>query len=193
MTQEVVNTVEFGADKLHFAEYDDSNNTYKNIERIKGLVTIKLKSKSNDLKLHADDGVYFTLVNNNGYEGELEIYNFDNEFKINYLGYKKDGNGVLVEPAVFFPKTYALLFKIQGDKKDRHTTLYNVTFSKTDTTHKTVDDKIDVEALKIEFKATPIEFSNFEGKVVQASSTNPTRTAKWFTKVYIPSTSPTEA
>lgn len=189
---EVTNILEFGIENLHLAELQEGG-TYDAPQHIKGVVNVKLKSKIDTLTLYADNGTYASLTNNNGYEGDMEIYNFDNEFKIKYLGYVKDGNGILVEPAIFYPKPYAMLFKIQGDKQDRCTVLYNVTFTKTDVEHKTIEEKINVETLKINIKATPVSVTGFSKKVVQSSTTDTARTAKWFTKVYTPSDSPSEA
>lgn len=189
MSTEVKNTVEFGLENLHFAEFEKEKNTYKAPEKVAGAVSLKIKSKVSEIKLHADNGVYFSLINNNGYDGDLEIYNFDDEFKIKYLGYKKDGNGILVEPAIILQKTFALLFKTIGDKQDRVTILYKVTLGKPDFEVKTIEDKVDVEVMKIPVNISPIEFEGYtNGKVIQSSTIDVKRKAKWFEKVYTPST-----
>lgn len=182
-----VNTVEFGIENLHIAEFNEDGVSYKTPVAVKGTVEIKLKKKIEDVTLYADNGVYFSLNANNGYEGELSIYNFDDEFKINYFGYKKDANGVLVEPNILYPKPVALLFKIKGDKEDRATVLFNCVFGKPDSNFKTIEDKLEVEALNVEFKAVPVEFPKFDDKVIQASTVDKDKKKTWFTKVYIPS------
>ena len=65
--------------------------------------------------------------------------------------------------------------------------LYNCTFEKPDFEWKTLEDKLDVQVMKIKFKATPKAFENFDKKVVQSSTTNEELKKTWFTKVYIPS------
>lgn len=180
------NKIEFGVENLHLAILKDEK-TYETPEHIVGTVNIKLNAKG-DLKIiYADNGVYFSLASNNGYEGELQIYNFTDDFKEKYFGFIKDGNGVLVEPSVLNPKPVAMAFKILGDEKDRVSVLYNCTFQKPDFEWKTLEDKLNVQVMKIKFKATPKAFENFDKKVVQSSTTNEELKKTWFTKVYIPS------
>ena len=75
------NVVEFGLENLHIAEYDETAGTYKKPEHVPNVVSLKLKNKMEQINLYADDGVFFSLINNNGYTGDLEIYNFDDDFK----------------------------------------------------------------------------------------------------------------
>lgn len=180
------NVVEFGLENLHIAEYDETAGTYKKPEKVPNVVSLKLKNKMEQINLYADDGVFFSLINNNGYTGDLEIYNFDDDFKEKYLGFKKDKNGVLFEPSVIVQKSFALLFKILGDKSDRCTVLYKVALGKGEVELKTKADKTEIKVLKIPIIATPAEFKDFDGKVVQASTIDKDKKASWFTTVYVP-------
>lgn len=184
---ETKNKVEFGVENLHIAILNDSNGTYGTPEKAVGTVQIKLSGKGERKALYADNGVFHALVSNDGYEGELEIYNFNDDFKVKYLGFEQDGNGALIEPSILNPKKLAMLFKILGDEKDRCSVLYNCIFEKPDLEYKTIEDKIDVQVLKIKFKASAKEFADFGKKIVQASTIDDKIKKNWFTEVYIPS------
>lgn len=180
------NTIEFGIENLHIAILNKENATFGAPESIPGTVGLKLSGKMEEIKIFADNGVLFQASNNTGYEGELEIYNFDDDFKVKYLGFEKDKNGVLVEPEIIIPKNLALLFKVLGDSKDRVSVLYNVTFEKPDYEVKTLQGKIEVQVMKLKLKAIPLKFADYDKKLIQASTIDDTKKATWFTEVYKP-------
>jgi phage major tail protein, phi13 family len=180
------NIVEFGVENLHLATLKDDGE-FDTPVHIKGTSKIKLSGKGDTKIIYADNGTFYTISSNTGYEGELEIYNFDDDFKKKYLGFKEDANGILIEPSILKPANLAMQFKILGDVKDRVSVLYNCIFEKPDIELKTVEEKIDVEVMKIKFKARPKKFEDFEYKIVQASTLNEKAKETWFTKVYTPS------
>lgn len=180
------NIVEFGVENLHLATLKNDGE-FDTPVNIKGTSKIKLSGKGDSKIIYADNGTFYVISSNTGYEGELEIYNFDDDFKIKYLGFKRDGNGILLEPSILKPVSLAMAFKILGDVKDRVSVLYNCIFEKPDIELKTVEEKIDVEVMKIKFKARPKEFQDFDEKIVQASTLNDKAKETWFTKIYTPS------
>lgn len=180
------NIVEFGVENLHLATLKNDGE-FDTPVNIKGTSKIKLSGKGDSKIIYADNGTFYVISSNTGYEGELEIYNFDDDFKIKYLGFKRDGNGILLEPSILKPVSLAMAFKILGDVKDRVSVLYNCIFEKPDIELKTVEEKIDVEVMKIKFKARPKEFQDFDEKIVQASTLNDEAKKTWFTKIYTPS------
>lgn len=180
------NIVEFGVENLHLAT-SKNDGEFDTPVNIKGTSKIKLSGKGDSKIIYADNGTFYVISSNTGYEGELEIYNFDDDFKIKYLGFKRDGNGILLEPSILKPVSLAMAFKILGDVKDRVSVLYNCIFEKPDIELKTVEEKIDVEVMKIKFKARPKEFQDYDEKIVQASTLNEKAKETWFTKIYTPS------
>lgn len=180
------NIVEFGVENLHLATLKNDGE-FDTPLNIKGTSKIKLSGKGDSKIIYADNGTFYVISSNTGYEGELEIYNFDDDFKIKYLGFKRDGNGILLEPSILKPVSLAMAFKILGDVKDRVSVLYNCIFEKPDIELKTVEEKIEVEVMKIKFKARPKEFQDFDEKIVQASTLNDKAKETWFTKIYTPS------
>jgi phi13 family phage major tail protein len=180
------NIVEFGVENLHLATLKDDGEFDAPVN-IKGTSKIKLSGKGDSKNIYADNGTFYVISSNTGYEGELEIYNFDDDFKIKYLGFKKDANGILLEPSILKPVSLAMAFKILGDVKDRVSVLYNCYLEKPDIELKTIEDKIDVEVMKIKFKARPKKFKDYDEKIVQASTLNDKAKETWFTKIYTPS------
>lgn len=180
------NIVEFGVENLHLATLKNDGE-FDTPVNIKGTSKIKLSGKGDSKIIYADNGTFYVISSNTGYEGELEIYNFDDDFKIKYLGFKRDGNGILLEPSILKPVSLAMAFKILGDVKDRVSVLYNCIFEKPDIELKTVEEKIDVEVMKIKFKARSKEFQDYDEKIVQASTLNEKAKETWFTKIYTPS------
>ena len=180
------NIVEFGVENLHLATLKNDGE-FDTPVNIKGTSKIKLSGKGDSKIIYADNGTFYVISSNTGYEGELEIYNFDDDFKIKYLGFKRDGKWILLEPSILKPVSLAMAFKILGDVKDRVSVLYNCIFEKPDIELKTVEEKIDVEVMKIKFKARPKEFQDYDEKIVQASTLNEKAKETWFTKIYTPS------
>lgn len=179
----VENKLEFGCESLHFAKLLSSGE-YEKPELIEGLASMTLTSKLTKKQIFADNKVYFEISKNTGYEIELEIYMYKDTIREKYFGFVKDQNGVICEPDVIVPVQLALLFKVRGDKKDRVSCLYNVTFEKPDISHKTLEEDIEVEVLKIKGTATPKEFGT--KNIIQASTIDDAKKTAWFTTVYKP-------
>ena len=119
------NIVEFGVENLHLATLKNDGE-FDTPVNIKGTSKIKLSGKGDSKIIYADNGTFYVISSNTGYEGELEIYNFDDDFKIKYLGFKRDGNGILLEPSILKPVSLAMAFKILRDIKDRVSVLYMI-------------------------------------------------------------------
>lgn len=179
-----INKVEFGVSDLIFYE-EKADGTYGEPFAVKGTTEITLSSKSEKTELYADNGIFHVFASNNGYEGELSIYNFDDNLKVMLFGFEKDANGNLVEPSVLIPKKFGISFKIQGDVKKRASVLYSCTFEKPDSSYKTVEDKPNVEVLKCKFKASPKQFANGKS-YVQLSTTTEKYVTQLATKIVLP-------
>ena len=71
------NKVKFGLNKVHYAKimsFDDEGiPTYATPVRIPGAVSLSIDASGEAENFYADNGVYYVINNNAGYEGDLEI------------------------------------------------------------------------------------------------------------------------
>lgn len=72
-------------------------------------------------KQRPDGYAYYTISNNMGYEGDLEIAMVPEAFRVDVLKESLDANKVLVENANVETANFALMFEFDGGvKKVRH-------------------------------------------------------------------------
>lgn len=128
----MANKVKYGLKNVHYAVITDNNGeiTYDTPKPIPGAVNLTLSPRGERTEFYADDMLYYTASTNDGYEGDLEVALFPDEFKKDVLGYKEDANGVLFEDANAKPKNFALLFEFNGDKNAVRHISYNVSPSR---------------------------------------------------------------
>ena len=74
---------------------------------------------------YADGIQYYTINNNMGYDGELELALIPESFRRDILHETADKNKVLIEDANSETENFALLFEFDGDKKKIRHVLYN--------------------------------------------------------------------
>ena len=114
----MANKVKYGLKNVHYAVITENNGeiTYDTPKSIPGAVNLTLSPRGERTDFYADDMLYYTASTNDGYEGDLEVALFPDEFKKDVLGYKEDANGVL--------------FEFSGDKNAVRHVLYNVSPSR---------------------------------------------------------------
>lgn len=112
------NKVKFGLNKVHYAKItswtDDGVPTFATPVRIPGAVSLSIDASGGADNFYADNGVYYVINNNSGYEGDLEIALVTTDFATEILGEKLDNNGVLVESNDAELEEFALLFEFEG-------------------------------------------------------------------------------
>lgn len=129
MPENKENKVTFGLKNAHFAvienETEDSV-TYGTPIRIPGAVEISLEPRGEMTEFYADDILYYTAQNNQGYDGTLNIANILDKFTIDCLGEEQDEEDkVITEKSNKEGKKFALLFEFDGDIKATRHVLYN--------------------------------------------------------------------
>lgn len=79
---------------------------------------------------YADGYAYYTVSNNMGYEGNLELAMALESFRTDVLKEELDENKVLIENANVETANFALLFEFDGDQKKIRHVLYNCAASR---------------------------------------------------------------
>ena len=96
-----------------------------------GGIELTFEPKGELTEFYADDMVYYSADNNQGYDGTLGIANIPEQFAIDVLGEQLDEtDGVLNEVANAKRKSFALLFEFDGDVKATRHIMYNCSASR---------------------------------------------------------------
>lgn len=177
--------VKFGLKNAYYAPITEGENgaeTYGTPVAIPGAVSMSLSPSGDNTEFYADDGLYFSDENNNGYEGTMEFALIPDDFKIACLGMTKDTNGVIIENATAINSPFALLCEITGDEKGRRFVFYRCMASRPDIGANTKGESAEVQTETLNLTIRP----NNNG-VVKASTTADTQTAtynSWYSDVY---------
>lgn len=180
-----MNKVKFGFKNCFYAPITvgaGGSISYGTPVALKGAVSMSLSASGDTTEFYADDSLYFSDVNNNGYEGTLELALIPDDFKIACLGATKDSNNVLVEGSAAVNTPFALLCEFTGDDKERKFVFYNCLASRPDVASSTKNAAIEVKTETLNLKIRP----NASG-VVKAETSDTTSSeivAAWYNSVY---------
>ncbi len=187
------NKVKFGLNKVHYAKItawsEDGVPTFATPVRIPGAVSLSIDASGGADNFFADNGVYYVINNNSGYEGELEIALVTTDFATEILGEKLDNNGVLVESNDAELAQFALLFEFEGDKNKIRHVLYCCSASRPATESATTEEETEVKTETLSLKATALPDGLVKSKTCE--NTDETTYNNWYKSVYIPVTTAT--
>ena len=180
------NKVKYNLRNVYFALLTITNGTatFGTPVAMPGAVSLSLEPNGEPSIFYADGFAYYTVSNNQGYEGDLELALIPEEFRTQILKEAMDGNAVLVEDATVETASFALLFEFDGDKHKIRHVLYNCTASRPSIESATNEEEIEVKTEKLTIKASPLE-----GGLVKARTSDTTTDATyngWFDAVYLP-------
>lgn len=181
------NKVKFNIRNVHYALLsadEDGQVTFGTPVAMPGAVSLSLDPNGEPSIFYADGYAYYTISNNMGYDGDLELAMVPESFRTDILKESLDSNQVLVEDASVATENFALLFEFDGDvKKIRHV-LYNCSATRPTIESATNEDEIEVQTEKLTIKASPLA----GGYVKARTSDTTTETAynDWYKKVYMP-------
>ena len=180
----MANKVKFGFKNCYYATITENGDTvtYGTPTRLPGAVSMSLSPSGEKTEFYADDGIYFSDENNNGYEGTIEIALIPDGFAKDCLGMVEDSNGVLTESTNKFTKPFALLCEFTGDEKARRYAFYRCMCARPDIASTTMGETKDVQA-----ETLNITIRGRNDGVVKNYTTENTDTStynNWYTTVY---------
>ena len=181
------NKVKFNICNVYYALItvdEDGEVTFGTPVAMPGAVSLSLEPNGEPSNFYADGYAYYTISNNMGYEGDLELAMVPESFRTDVLKESLDDNSVLVESANVETANFALLFEFDGDvKKIRHV-LYNCSAARPNIESATNEEEIEVQTETLAITAAPL--ANGYVKARTGDSTTDTVYTGWYTSVYMP-------
>lgn len=182
----MANKVNFGLKNVHYATYTVSGSTitYDAPVKVPGAVELSLEPRGDMVEFYADDMLYYSASNNQGYDGTLSIANIPEAFAIACLGEEKDATDmVLTEKSTLKGKPFALLFEFDGDVKATRHVLYSCTASRPTISSSTKTNTAEPQANELTFVASPRE-TDYAVKTKTTETTPALVYDAWYTAVY---------
>jgi phi13 family phage major tail protein len=182
------NKVKYGLNKVHYAKITswsaDGVPTFATPVRLPGAVSLSVDANGEQENFYADDGVYYVLNNNAGYDGDLEIALITTDFATTILGEQLDSKGVLVERNDAEFAQFALMFEFTGDKNKIRHVLYCCSASRPANEGETNEESKKVKTEKLKLKASALPSGLVKSKTCE--NTDETTYNNWYNSVYIP-------
>lgn len=182
------NKVKFNICNVHYALQtlaEDGTVTFGTPVAMPGAVSLALDANGEPSNFYADGYAYYTISNNMGYDGDLELAMVPESFRTDVLKEELDSNKVLVENANVETANFALLFEFDGDvRKIRHV-LYNCAASRPSIESQTNEDEIEVQTETLALTATPLVNGYVKAKT--GDDTTDAVYQDWYKSVYLPS------
>jgi phi13 family phage major tail protein len=170
------NKVSFGLKNVHYAKLTETTDpqtgavtsSYAAPKAWPGGVDISLDPNGDPIIFAADNGAYYTISNNKGYEGDFNSARIPDDVRTDLLGEHKDDKGLIVETDKDEVDYFALLFEVDGDKRPNRYCFYKVSISQRPAVSgQTTDPSSDVEpsTATTQFRAIPsADTYNIDGK-----------------------------
>ena len=181
------NKVKFNLWNVYYAPL--LTNTASKIEygtpiAIPGAVSLSLDPTGENTPFYADGIEYYTISNNMGYSGDLEIALIPESFRVDILKESPDSNKVLIENKDINVGKFALLFRFDGDIRAINHVMYNCSVSRPKIGSKTNEESKEVQTETLTISAKPLVKGYVKAKT--GDSTPQTVYDNWFKSVYLP-------
>lgn len=152
---------------------------------VPGAVSLALTQQGEITKFYADGIVYWQSSSNNGYEGDLTMARFPDQMIQDVWGDELvTTDNVLIENANTQPKSFALLFQIDGDQTNSLYCMYNCVGTRpnieAETTTETKEPKTQVSTIS----AAPLPDGKVRARTTAETPENVVNA--WYDQVYVP-------
>lgn len=185
------NRIEYGLRNVHYAPYTEANGvvTFDAPIKIPGAVSLTTTARGDVTEFYADDMLYYSASNNQGYDGTLTIAHIPEQFLIDALGEElEETDKVLMEKPDKKGKRFALLFEFDGDVKATRHVLYNCTASRPGLSSSTKTATAEPNTKEITLIATSMDLTE-SLRLVKTKTTTATPDTvynAWYDAVYKP-------
>ncbi|WP_242144936.1 MULTISPECIES: major tail protein [unclassified Bacillus cereus group] len=185
------NKVSYGLKNVRYATYEvkDGLVTFGTTIPMPGAVELTNEPRGDLIEFYADDMLYYSADNNQGYEGTLNIATIPEQFAIDCLGEQLDEkDGVLNELADAKGKPFALLFEFDGDVKATRHVMYNCSASRPNISSKTKTNSAEPNTNELKFVASPLILTPGGRPMVKTKTTSKTTPEiydSWYDAVYV--------
>lgn len=182
----MANKVTFGLKNVHYATYTETAGTitYDAPVPIPGAVEISLEPRGEMVEFYADDMLYYSASNNQGYDGTLSVANIPQQFAIDALGETLDEtDGTLTESSNGKGKNFALMFEFDGDEKAVRHLLYKCSANRPTVASSTKTDTAEPNANELSFVSSPRD-TDYAVKTKTTDTTPPAVYDAWYDAVY---------
>ena len=181
------NKVKFNICNVHYALLTlgvDGAVSFGTPVAMPGAVSLSLDPNGEPSNFYADGYAYYTVSNNMGYEGDLELAMVPESFRTDVLKESLDENKVLLENANAETENFALLFEFDGDvRKIRHV-LYNCSAARPTIESQTNEEEIEVQTETLSITAAPLASGYVKAKT--GDGTTDEVYQNWYKSVYLP-------
>lgn len=176
--------VKFGFKNCYYATATESGGSYTYATPVKldGAVSISLSPSGDNTEFYADDSLYWSDENNNGYEGTLELALVPDDFAIACLGVTKDTNNVLTENATSTTSPFALLCEFTNDDGATKFAFYNCHATRTDINGQTKGENKEVQTETLNITIRPRADGLVKNKTTDTTTSGVLE--GWYTAVY---------
>lgn len=179
------NKVQFNLKNVHYAVMtaEGTSPAWDTPVHVPGAVSLALEQQGELTKFYADGIVYWQSSSNNGYEGDLEMARFPDQMRQDIWGEELvQTDNVLIENATVQPKSFALLFQVDGDQTNNYYCLYNCTATRPGVAGSTTNETKEPQTQTSTISAVPLENGDIKASTT-ATTAEGVKTG-WFNSVY---------
>lgn len=185
------NKVKYGLKNVYVfpisAYASDGTPTYGTAIKWPGAVSITMDAVGEPANFHADNGIYYVVNNNQGYEGDFESALVPDAVKTAILNYVEDSKGIIVEDSTAELGHFAMAFQFEGDATETNHVLYDCVMSRPSIASKTTGETTEVQTETAKIKAIPLDAGYVKGYT--AEDTDATVVSNWYTTPQLPTIS----
>lgn len=185
----MANKVQYGLSNLYYAiatEDETGKLTYEAPKRWPGAVSLSLDQQGDTTNEYADNGIWYAVSANNGYQGTLEVEPIPDSILTDLFGVEKSTNGIVAEYSNAKQTQFALLGQFEGDESPKRFVLYNCIASRPSLSGSTTTESTEFAHDSVTITAMP----RINDQLVKGSVQNTEETASiyssWFTAVQEP-------